>query len=129
MEREDETLPESRAESFLPAAGPAQPRVRAMPRRQLGQAARRQHDPAGASDGISDLPPRVAGHGLAAAPAAELLYRRARRALRVRLAGIREPRALPDVARARDAFGNPGSPALKTPFSQMIAVISSAGVT
>src|SRR5258706_5072314 len=79
MEREHETLPGSRAESFFPAAGPAQPRVRAMPRRQLGQAARRQHDPAGASDGLPDLPPGGAGHGLSAAPAGELPYVRGAR--------------------------------------------------
>ena len=108
-----------------------------------GKQPRRHADPAGASDRLSDLPPRVAGHGLAAAAAAQLHDRRARRAVRVRRAGVRRAGVLPDVARARDEARDPRSPALSSaacrivsrlggiamPFSLMMPVMSSAGVT
>src|SRR5204863_1631249 len=57
----------------------------------------------------SDLPARVAGHGIAAAPPAQLLHRRACGTVRVRLAGVRRARALPHVARARHEARDPRS--------------------
>ena len=47
--------PSRRARHLRRAPGPAQSRLRAMPRRQLGQQARRRADPAGASDRLPDL--------------------------------------------------------------------------
>ena len=67
--------------ALLRAPGPARPLLRAMPRRQLGQAAaRRAHQP-GPRQRLSHLSPGVADAGLAAPPPARLLPGRARRAL------------------------------------------------
>ena len=63
---------EAGARAVHRAPGPAQSLLRAMPRRQLGQEARRQHDPAGAPDRLSALPAGMAEPGLAAAAAAQL---------------------------------------------------------
>ena len=86
-------VPRRRARAVQPAPGPAQSRLRAVPRRQLGQEARRQRHPAGAPDRLSALPAGMAEPRLAAAPAAQLPDRHARGALRVRRAGIRRARA------------------------------------
>ena len=98
----------SRARALRSPPGPAQPLLRAMPRRQLGPAARRQHDPAGAPDRLSALSPGMAGARLAAAAPAQLPDRHARRDLRLRRARVRRAGGFPDVARARHADGDPG---------------------
>ena len=59
--------------------GPAQSLLCAMPRRQLGPEARGRSDPAGTSDRIPSLSPRVAGTRIIAAAAAQLPRRDARR--------------------------------------------------
>ena len=56
-------------------------------------------DPAGASDRLSALSPRMADARLAAAAAAQLHDRHARRNLRLRLARVRRAGGFPDVAR------------------------------
>ena len=89
------------ARALRGAPGPAQPLLRALPRRQCRQALGRQPDPAGAPDRLSALPARMAVGRLAAAAPAQLPRRRARRALSVRRAGIVELELYPDVARAR----------------------------
>ena len=81
-------VPRSRPRAVQSAPGPAQPVLRPMPRRQLGQAARRQHHPAGASDRLSDLPAGMAEPRLVAAAAAQLHDRHARRALCLWRAGV-----------------------------------------
>ena len=56
-----EAIPRGGARGVQSPAGTAQPLLRAVPRRQLGQAARRQRHPAGASDRLSALPAGMAG--------------------------------------------------------------------
>ena len=73
----------------------------------------RQPDPAGPPHRLPDLPAGVAGPGLAAAPAARLPERRARRALCLGRAGVDRAGAVPGLARARHADGKPGGAALR----------------
>ena len=67
-----------------PPHRPAHSRLRPMPRRQLGQEARRQHRPAGAPERLPAVPAGVADARLVAAASAQLHDRHARGALRVR---------------------------------------------
>ena len=69
-------------------------------------------DSAGAADRLSALSAGMAGAGLAATAAAQLPGRDARPVLRLRRAGICRPRALSDVARARDAGRDTGGAAV-----------------
>ena len=78
-----------------------------------GKAPRRQHDPAGPPDRLSDLSAGVAGAGLAAATAARLLRRRARGSAALRRARARGAGALPRLARSGDARREPGGAALR----------------
>src|SRR6266404_1032664 len=112
--RADAAVPRRRPRDVPPAPGPAQPRVRAMPRRQLGTAARGQRHSAGASDRVSALPPREAEPRLAPASAAHLSRRHPRGAVRLWCPRARRSRELPDVARARNDDGRAGRPALMT---------------
>ena len=67
-------------ETLQAAAGPAEPVLQPVPRRQLGQAPRRQRDPAGAHHRLSGIQARMAGPRLAAAALAQLHDRGAGRA-------------------------------------------------
>ena len=66
----------------------AQPVLRAMPRRQLGQASRRQRRAAGPPDRLSGLPAGMAEPRLVAAALAQLHDRHARGELSLRRAGV-----------------------------------------
>src|SRR5262249_33767615 len=105
-------VPRGRAGDLLSPTGPAQFRLHTVPRRQLEGEARRLADHAGAPDRLSDLPAGMAGHGVAAAPAAQLHHRHAGGELSVRRARAHRPRALSDVARARHAARNAGGAAV-----------------
>ena len=72
---------EQGAAIWAASPGPAQPELRHLPRRQRRQEAGRRHHPGGPSDRLSDLPPGMAGPGLAQAAAAQLSGRRSRRGL------------------------------------------------
>src|SRR5262245_23283999 len=82
-----------------------------MPPAVLGAEARRQSDHASASDWLSALPPRVAEPRFAAAAAAQLPRRRARRSVAIWRIRTRGVGALLDVAGARnegrDTRGSP----------------------
>ena len=93
--------------ALAPADRAARPRLRAVPRRQPGPSRRRQRHPAGPSDRLPDLPARVADAGVAAAAAARLHERRARRALFLRRAGAGRTRAVPRAARRGLAIDTP----------------------
>ena len=81
-----------------------------------GQHAGRRNDPAGPRQRLPDLSPRVAGHGLAAAPPAQLPERRARRAAAVQLHRDGRTGAVPGAAQRRhedrDARGRGHKPRL-----------------
>src|SRR5262249_57857745 len=86
-----------------------------VPRRQLGPKARRRRDPAGPRDRISALSPRMANARIAAAAAAQLPVRNARRLLSLGRTRIRRSRALSDVACARHAGRDARGAALAPP--------------
>ena len=88
-----------RQSDFRAPAGPAEPVLRAMPRRQLGAKAWRRGDTAGPSHRLPALSPGMAEPRLAAAAAAQLPDRHARRALSQRRAGDRRARTLSRLAR------------------------------
>src|SRR5947209_12377719 len=98
--------------------------MRAMPRRQLGQAPRRQCGAASPSDRLSDVPAGVAEPWLIAAAAAQLHDRDARGDLCLWRAGVCGYGALPDVARARDEDGNTGSAAMTNKLRGYVALAS-----
>src|SRR5262249_12094723 len=93
--REDEAVSRSRTRNLSPPPGPAQPVVLAVPRRQLGQEARGERHPAGASDRLPDLPPRVADPRITGAAPAQLRLRHTRTGAGLRLGGTGRSRALP----------------------------------
>ena len=90
-----------------PARRPAEPVLQPVPRRQLGQAARRQRDSARTPDRLPGLSPRMAEPRLAAAASAQLHDRGARRALRLRRPRSRRPRTLSDGAGPRACRSTP----------------------
>ena len=94
--RPADAVPRAGGRDLCASPGPAQPVLRHLPRRQCRQEAGRRHHPGGPSDRLSDLPPGMAGPGLAQAAAAQLSGRRSRRGLSVRGLGICRPRGLPD---------------------------------
>ena len=63
---------------------------------------------------LPDLPAGMAGRGFAAAAAAQLHERRARRALGLRRAGVHGAGAVPDAARRRHGAGDAGRAALRS---------------
>ena len=94
------------------AAGPAQSRLRQLPRRQLGQAPGRRGDHAGPPDRLSALPAGMAIARFAAAPPARLHVGHPRPALRLRRAGTGRAGTLSDVARPRHADRGAGGAAV-----------------
>ena len=80
-ERTDPAVHRSRAVDLRAPPGPAQPVLRAVPRRQLGKASRRRADPAGAPDRLSALSPRMADPRIDKTAAARMLRRDAGRTL------------------------------------------------
>ena len=100
-------------DTLRPAPGPAQPLLRAVPRRQLGPASSPAAPiPQAHPTGYPLYRLEWQSARLAAAAAAQLPDRHARRALRARRARIRRSRALPDVARARHAGRDAGRAAV-----------------
>src|SRR5262249_7193831 len=95
-----------------PAPRTAQSLLCAVPRRQLGPKARRRRDPAGPRDRISALSPRMANARIAAAAAAQLPVRNARRRLSLGRTRIRRSRTLSDVACPRHAGRDAGGAAV-----------------
>src|SRR5262249_51950796 len=110
--RAHQALPASRPRVVHPAPRAAQSLLCAVPRRQLGPQARRRRDPAGPPDRISALSPRMANARIAAAAAAQLLVRNARRLLSLGRTRISRSRTLSDVARARPAGRDSGGAAV-----------------
>ena len=75
------TVPQARRSALQPARRATEFFLRQLSRRQRRAKARQRRDPARPPDRLPALPPRMAGHRLAAAPPARLLHRRARRAV------------------------------------------------
>ena len=75
------TVPQARRGALQPARRATEFFLRQLSRRQCRAKARQRRDPARPSDRLPALPARMAGPGLAAAPPARLLRRRARRAV------------------------------------------------
>jgi thiosulfate dehydrogenase/tetrathionate reductase SoxA/TsdA-like protein len=113
--RAPEARHRSRPRPLQHAPGPTRPRLRPVPRRQLGQEAGRHQPAARPPHRLSALPTGMASAGVAAAPSAQLPDRHARRALRLRRAGVHRAGGLPDVARPRHADGEPCGAALTAP--------------
>src|SRR6267154_254453 len=93
-----------------------------MPRRQLGQASRRQHRAASPSDRLSELPSGMAKSRLIAAAAAQLHDRDARGALCVWRAGVCGHGAFSDVAGARNEDRDPGGAAMSSKLRGYVAL-------
>src|SRR5260370_32157799 len=95
----------SRTGRVPPAPRTDESLLRALPRRELGQAASLGNHQPGASQRLPGLSHGVANDGFARAPAARLPVGDTRRDAALRFAGIARPRTLSRLARAGAADG------------------------